>query len=303
MRRFLAPALVLVLAAAAAALVPLLAGPAGAADARLDAVTVAGNPGEKPTVTSEWPFRVKSSVSEVRTAGSGTRVAAGDRLTVDFVVVNGRTGAELQTSYGASPAALVVGPTAFPAVRKALVGAPVGSRVVLAVAPEDGLTEGGASLGVKKNDTLLYVVDIRGGSNEVAPVEGLPTVKLAKSGAPKITVPKTEAPTSLVVQPLIEGSGAVVQAGQTIEVQYTGAIWDSGKVFDSSWTRGQPAQFAIGTGNVIAGWDSGLVGQTVGSQVLLVIPPEQGYGAEGQPAAGIEGTDTLVFVVDILAAS
>jgi len=94
-----------------------------------------------------------------------------------------------------------------------------------------------------------------------------------------------------------------VQPGQTIDVQYTGAIWDTGKVFDSSWKNGQSVRFPIGTGSVIAGWDEGLVGQTVGSQVLLVIPPDKGYGATGQPAAGIKGTDTLVFVVDILGAS
>ena len=80
-------------------------------------------------------------------------------------------------------------------------------------------------------------------------------------------------------------------------------IWDSGKTFDSSWARGTPAEFVIGTGNVIAGWDEGLVGQTVGSQVLLVIPPDKGYGSAGQADVGIKGTDTLVFVVDILDAS
>ena len=77
-------------------------------------------------------------------------------------------------------------------------------------------------------------------------------------------------------------------------------IYRTGKQFDSSWDRGAPADFAIGTGKVIPGWDAGLVGQTVGSQVLLVVPPDQGYGASGNSQAGISGTDTLVFVVDIL---
>ncbi len=86
-------------------------------------------------------------------------------------------------------------------------------------------------------------------------------------------------------------------------MQYTGAIWKNGKVFDSSWKGNGSVQFPIGAGQVIAGWDEGLVGQTVGSQVLLVIPPDKGYGAAGQPSAGIKGTTTLVFVVDILAAT
>jgi peptidylprolyl isomerase len=164
---------------------------------------------------------------------------------------------------------------------------------------------------VKKNDTLLFVLDLAASSvpltraegAPVAAVDGLPTVALGKSGKPKITIPKADAPTALVVQPLITGTGPVVEAGQNLTVHYTGVIWDSGKKFDSSWARGAPTDFAIGTGNVIAGWDEGLVGQTVGSQVLLVVPPDKGYGAEGNPNAGIKGTDTIVFVVDILDAA
>ena len=79
-------------------------------------------------------------------------------------------------------------------------------------------------------------------------------------------------------------------------------IWRTGKVFDSSWSRNEPLTTVIGEGQVIKGWDTGLVGQTVGSRVLLVIPPADGYGTAGASTAGIKGTDTLVFVVDILAA-
>jgi peptidylprolyl isomerase len=102
------------------------------------------------------------------------------------------------------------------------------------------------------------------------------------------------------VQPLIKGTGATVQSGQTISVNYTGVIWDTGKQFDSSWDRGEPIETVIGTGQVIPGWDKGLVGQTVGSQVLLVVPPADGYGTTGSSDGTIKGTDTLVFVVDIL---
>jgi len=93
-----------------------------------------------------------------------------------------------------------------------------------------------------------------------------------------------------------------VKSGQNLAVQYTGVIWRTGKVFDSSWSRNQPFTTVIGKGQVIKGWDTGLVGQTVGSRVLLVVPPAQGYGTAGASQAGIKGTDTLVFVVDILAA-
>jgi peptidylprolyl isomerase len=94
-----------------------------------------------------------------------------------------------------------------------------------------------------------------------------------------------------------------VKSGQTVTVQYTGVIWPGGKVFDSSWVRGTPAQFPIGVGKVISGWDEALVGKTVGSEILIVVPPDKGYGAAGNAQAGIKGTDTLVFVVDILDAA
>ena len=142
---------------------------------------------------------------------------------------------------------------------------------------------------MKKTDTLLFVIDVktvrtplaRATGAPVAPVAGLPTVRLAADGKPTITVPAgAAAPTQLVTQVLIKGTGPAVTAGQTITVHYTGVKWD-GKQFDSSWDRGQPLDTAIGNGSVIAGWDEGLVGQTVGSQVLLVVPPDKGYGTPG----------------------
>ena len=86
--------------------------------------------------------------------------------------------------------------------------------------------------------------------------------------------------------------------------QYVGVNYRTGKVFDSSWSRSLPYSFKIGAtpSQVIKGWDLGLVGQTVGSRVLLVIPPADAYGKTGQSQAGIKGTDTLVFVVDIIGA-
>lgn len=136
----------------------------------------------------------------------------------------------------------------------------------------------------------------------MSPAAGLPTVDLDADGKPTITIPDRDPSSTLVVQPLVKGTGAVVTAGQTVTVHYTGVVYASNKQFDSSWDGGTPVDFAIGAGQVIAGWDEGLVGQTVGSQLLLVIPPDKGYGEAGQPDAGISGTDTLVFVVDILGA-
>lgn len=115
--------------------------------------------------------------------------------------------------------------------------------------------------------------------------------------APQITVPETEPPTELLVETVVEGDGDEVMAGDLLLADYAGVLWDTGAEFDSSWSRGEPAAFGIGVGAVIPGWDSGLVGQRVGSRVLLVIPPEEGYGDEG--SGEIPGGATLVFVVDI----
>src|SRR5690606_32508019 len=89
---------------------------------------------------------------------------------------------------------------------------------------------------------------------------------------------------------------------QLVALQYAGYFWRDGRVFNSSWSEGRPAAVTIGTGQVMKGWDRGLVGQRVGSRVLLVVPPSLGYGSKGLPRFGIEGHATLVCVVDLLGA-
>ena len=281
--------------------------PAAAGSTTFDDITVTGAFGEAPTLEYTAPFATKKAAHRDVSEGDGEKLEKGQRVSVDYAVFNGRTGEEVESSFGSPAQSILLDPKqAFPGLVKALVGAPLGSRVLIAVSPKEGLTERVAAPGVKKSDTLVFVVDATAASNlleraegeAVAPVEGLPTVKLAKNGEPTIKSPKGDAPTELVVQPLITGTGPVVQAGQTVAVHYTGVIYGSGKKFDSSWDRGEPAEFPIGVGQVIPGWDEGLVGQTVGSQVLLVVPPEKGYGDAGQ--GEIPGGATLVFVVDIL---
>jgi len=290
----------------------LAAVPASAATS-IDGVQVSGDHGQKPTVTEKSPVKVKTSSAHVLVHGSGDVAKKGATLKIDYTILDGRDGTELETSYGNAAAKVVLDPKqALPILVKSLIGSHVGDRVLIAVAPKEGLTASAPeSSGVQKDDTLLFVVDVEGkttplpratGEN-VAPVAGLPTVTLAKSGEPTVKVPKGDPPSTLVVQPLIKGAGPAVAAGQTVTVHYRGVNWRTGQTFDSSWARKEPFSTPIGVGQVVPGWDTGLVGQTVGSQVLLVVPPDQGYGASGQPSAGIKGTDTMVFVVDILAAS
>ncbi len=116
---------------------------------------------------------------------------------------------------------------------------------------------------------------------------------------PVLTFPATPAPEDLQVSVLAPGDGPLVEAGDSIVVHYLGQTW-GGHVFDNSYDRRSTISFPIGVGAVISGWDAGLVGQAIGSRVLLSIPPHEGYGPRGVPQAGIRGTDTLVFVVDVV---
>lgn len=135
-------------------------------------------------------------------------------------------------------------------------------------------------------------------SGEAQPAtEGYPTVKLDADGAPSITPLTTTPPTEFGVAALIKGSGPVVSATDIVTVQYAGWLWD-GTAFDSSWMRGEPAQFSLE--QVVPGFTKAIAGQTIGSQVIAVLPPADGYGESG--AGSIPPNSTLIFVVDILAA-
>jgi peptidylprolyl isomerase len=128
----------------------------------------------------------------------------------------------------------------------------------------------------------------------------LPTVAGSYGDKPVITFPKVAAPTQLEKKVLKTGTGPAVAKGDLLVADYYGIIW-GGKSFDNSYDRGQPVGFTIGTGKVIQGWDDTLVGVTAGSRVLISLPPTEGYGTAGNTQAGIKGTDTLVFVVDVVA--
>jgi len=128
-----------------------------------------------------------------------------------------------------------------------------------------------------------------------------PSVSGGFNQVPKITFPKGTAPTTFKVTYLHRGSGAKIAAGNLAVVNYLGQVW-GGKVFDSSFSRKQLSSFPIGVGQVIPGWDKGLVGVPVGSRVELIVPPADGYGATGNASAGITGKDTLVFVIDLVGA-
>lgn len=274
-----------------------------------NSVTVTGDFGAAPTTAFTGPYTIDTTERTIVTKGDGDELAAGDMATVDFTIYNGSTGDKVFSTFdqGSTPLQLTVDESQFiVGVVRAVNCAPVGSRVAAVIPPADGFgTNGNSSLGIGATDSMVMVADIeqlvpsRADGQDQPAQDGLPTVALDDTGKPTITIPQADAPADLQLEVLKKGDGQTVADGDTVTVQYQGVIWRTGEVFDQSWGRG-PSSFQ--TSGVVPGFKQALVGQTVGSQVLVVIPPALGYGDQGNSAAGIQGTDTLVFVVDILAA-
>ncbi len=122
---------------------------------------------------------------------------------------------------------------------------------------------------------------------------------LSKRTKPKVIPPKGPAPKTLVKKELIEGTGPAAKSGDKVTVQYVGAGYKSGTEFASSWGPGKPLTFTLGAGEVIRGWDAGLVGMRVGGRRELITPPSYAYGSSGTEI--IAPGATLVYVVDLLA--
>lgn len=290
--------------------------------AALIAISGCGSSSDLPTASGEFgklpQLRLPSATptgysATLARTGKGPAIKAGDIVQTHFLAKNWRGGTVLaETFTTGKPTLIPVGAgQTLPGWEKGLLGKPVGSRIVIVTPPAEGLgPQGNPQLKVAGTDTIVTVMDVLNAFNgtssadgtPVTPAAGLPVVTASAGTAPKVTFPGGYTPGPLlVVQQLLKGSGQTVAKGDTMLAQYVGVLARSGKVFDSSWSRKQPATFEIGTGKVVAGWDEGLVGQPVGSRVLLVLPPNKGYGKDGNAQAGITGTDTLVFVVDILA--
>ena len=276
-------------------------------------VSVSGTFGKEPTV--KIPSEKAGSSLDIKTLiqGNGPALTSTDALVGNYVVYiwSGTTHKLAQSTYTSGPA-LFRGKL-LPGLSAALTGKKVGSRVLAVLPPKYGYgTSGNSQAGVKPTDTLVFVVDMIQAYAADAAATGktvsmgggsLPTVKPGLP--PTVTIPASAKPPSkLVVKTLAQGTGPKVVKGDSVVVQYTGVIWRTGKTFSSSWQNAAPFGFVIDASpsQVITGWDLGLTGQSVGSRVMLVIPPADGYGSQGSSQAGIKGTDTLVFVVDILGA-
>jgi peptidylprolyl isomerase len=118
---------------------------------------------------------------------------------------------------------------------------------------------------------------------------------------PEVDFPGGEPPTELEISDIWEGDGALAKAGNTVQVHYVGVAFSTGEEFDTSWSRGEPLEFRLGAGQVIAGWDQGVQGMRVGGRRQLIIPPRLAYGDRGAGRAIAPG-ETLIFVCDLVSA-
>lgn len=299
------------LALAVAAPMAILTGCAGTSSRPAGPVPVITGPfGKNPLITIPNASPPRQLIVKTLVPGSGPAVRRGDYVVFN---VEGRVWAgnrQVVDSFTErTPQGLPLA-GAMPAWRD-LAGQRVGSRVLMVVPPADGFGRGGdpAAL-VTGTDTLVFVFDVLAtmapGAAAARPAAysagpALPGIRWGARG-PVIKIPHgVSPPRTLVRKVLVRGAGPPVLAGDTVTVQDTGVVWRGGKVFDSTWQRGFPESFVLGSGQVIPGWEDGIGGLPVGSRVLLVIPPALGYGRAGD-APYVGSTDTVVFVIDVVSA-
>lgn len=281
-------------------------------DGPLPAITAGTKFDEKPTVAKGAGKPSDQLAVKTVIAGGGQTVAENDYVQANYLGQIWDTAKVFDNSYDRKTPLLIqlAQGSIIDGWRYALTGKKTGSRVEFSVPPTWGYgPEGNAQAGIKGTDTLVFVVDLQATFNAKSSAKGkdvpqtdaaLPKVGTNTDGkAPSVDVPKADPPKKLVSNYVIEGDGEEVKAENTLLVQYQGVLWDTGKEFDSTYGRGALTSFPLS--NVVKGWAQGLTGKKVGSRVVIVIPPELGYGDNPPADSGIKKDSTMVFTVDILA--
>jgi peptidylprolyl isomerase len=282
----------------------------GDAGGQVPGVTVSGPFGEEPTVKVDAPLSVDETTSEVVTSGDGRPVTQGMAASLNLQIVNGTTGKKAIGTYdqGQPVTAAMEEGQVFQAVLDGVIGKAAGSRVVVVATPEDAFgPQGAQQYGVGAKDPVVFVIDIMSvpltgpeGDKADVPADA-PTIVENQDDVAELSfegaAPKPSK--KLQVIPVIEGKGDPVEAGDSVTFDYLGQIYGTDNIFDESYSSA-PRTFTVGAGSLIKAWDEGLVGVKAGSRVMIIAPPEYGYGKAGNPQAKIKGTDTLAFVIDVL---
>lgn len=266
-------------------------------------VTAKGELGKKPTVSFKTPMTVEDNSYVVLQKGDGAQIEDGDRVCSQGIAISVKDGTELASSWekNTPDCSLVLEKgTVSDAYYELLKGRKLNTTIAYGVNDSN-------SSGTSYIMALTYVSKskdlTKATGDEVTDIPSdLPKVTRAKNGKPSINMNGYKGSSKLVSQALIKGKGKEVTNNNTVKVKYTGWLLD-GTQFDSSWDKNTTLEadtYSGGNHQVIEGWQQAMVGQTVGSQVLMVIPPNLGYGDTVQ--GSIPANSTLIFVVDILAA-
>ncbi|WP_062292089.1 FKBP-type peptidyl-prolyl cis-trans isomerase [Demequina phytophila] len=298
MRRLVVLALALVpLALAACTAAPSETDPSVSPSGDISDIVIGGSDTLAPSLEFTPGLDYAEEQSTVVWDGDGEYLQDGEPLLLDIYGASLDDGTTLINTYDGLPRSFLLAPEVVgEEIYDRLMDVRVGARL-LVVAPPGFESEA--------EEPIAMVIDVlpdHAVGTEVAASPDLPEVSRDKTtGEPSVTIPKKKAPTDLQVATLIQGTGPQVKEGSYLSVNYTAWYWADGKDEDGSWKRGDvldsswpveaaPFELQIGSGQVIRGLDEGLLDQTAGSQVELVVPASYGYAAKG----------TLVFVVDIL---
>ncbi|HZX37803.1 MAG TPA: FKBP-type peptidyl-prolyl cis-trans isomerase [Streptomyces sp.] len=274
----------------------------------LPAITAGAQFGEKPTLAKGEGDPPKALKVETISEGKGATLKKGDPVQVNYLGQAWDSNKPFDNSFDRKqPFDLTLGAGGvIQGWDKGLEGQKVGSRIEMSIPPELGYGAQGQG-DIKPNATLVFVIDILKSTQVPLSAKGtevaqdnidLPKVGTNTDGkAPSVTFPKSDAPKKLVSNYVLEGTGPVLTAKDTVVVKYEAYLWDGAKKFDSTYQAGKTQTFPLGQ-VTLKGLKDGVVGKKVGSRVLLVIPPDQAFGAKEQQ--GIPKNSTLVFAVDLL---
>lgn len=274
----------------------------------LDGIEVIDNKNAMPTVNlTNGPLKSDVIETKVIKEGSGQKFLGNQLAKVEYVSLNASSGDAFQASHfdGSDAATQYLQAGSALDICHALSGVKEGSRVAVIFPAE--AAHGGKGLpefNVNAGDDIIFIFDLlkvypsyATGEAQTVPSE-FPKITEDEKHVPSIAAPTGDAPTEFKVAVTKKGTGEIVKQGQNVALQYAGFLWDGAKQFDSSWASGQPTQFELTKGKLIDGFIKALDGQTVGSQVIAIIPPKDGY--KDKATGSIPPNSTLVFVVDIL---
>lgn len=248
--------------------------------------------------------------ADVLTEGTGPVVSAQDMVNANYEGVSWSTKKVFDSSFDRKEPSEFYLEAVIKGWTQGLAGKKVGSRVLLTIPGDLGYGASGRGEDIKANETLVFLVDIIGTragyatGKAVAPNPDLPTVVAEGNKAVNLTFPQGKAaPTTLVSQNIIEGGGNPVGATDSVELQLLQWVWGAPSMVGSTWGGTGPTAVQLGnpqSPQLMKSLSEALTGKKVGSRVLVVIPPDKGFGAAGLPDQGIPANSTFVAVVDIV---